>query len=78
MALRFHIAICVVTPLELPTLLAVYFAVGLTANSIIPYSRNKKNPEKGLQNECRLQNRQIERRTKTQPDQNKKRNDVKL
>lgn len=78
MAIHFHIAICVATPLELPTLLTVYFAVGPTANSIIPYSRNKKNPEKGLQNECRQQNRQIERRTKTQPDQNKKQNDVEL
>jgi hypothetical protein len=36
MAMRFHIAICVVTPLELLTLLAVHFAVGLTTNIIIP------------------------------------------
>ena len=35
--MRFHIAICVVTPLELLTLLAVHFSVGLTTDSIIAY-----------------------------------------
>ncbi len=41
-------------------------------------SYNKKNLERELQNESRQQDRQIERRTKTQPNQNKKRNDVEL
>ena len=37
MAMRFHIAIWAVTPLELLTLLAVHFAVELTANRIMPH-----------------------------------------
>ena len=41
-------------------------------------SYNKKNLEREHQNESRQQDRQIERRTKTQPNQNKKRNDVEL
>jgi hypothetical protein len=42
MAMRFHIAICAATPVELLTLLAVHFAVGLTTNRIIPYFENSQ------------------------------------
>ncbi len=51
-------------------------ATELAYAEVISY--NKKNLERELQNESRQQDRQIERRTKTQPNQNKKRNDVEL
>ena len=57
-------------------------ATELAYAEIISY--NKKNLEREIQNESRHQaiqgiaDRQIERRTKTQPNQNKKRNDVEL
>jgi len=51
-------------------------ATELAYAEIISY--NKKNLEREIQNESRQHNRQIERRTKTQPNQNKKRNDVEL
>ena len=51
MAMRFHIAICVVTPLELLTLLAVHFAVGLTTNNKYRISENSQSFFK-IKNKC--------------------------